>query len=145
MTGGASPPPKNCPVCGGKIWAMEDIPRLGWNEYDVPGRYRRHMTENHPVYAVWRRKMSMGYVVALVAVVFGLSFLGVGLAQYQVWSAQVGQIISLSAFPAAGVVMVIIWTFVQKGTKRFRERWHQEHGMRTGLQQNMEKQELFPD
>jgi len=81
----------------------------------------------------------------MVATVFGLSFLGVGLAQYQVWSAQVGQIISLSAFPAAGVVMVIIWTFVQKGTKRFRERWHQEHGMRTGLQQNMEKQELFPD
>ncbi len=89
--------------------------------------------------------MSMNYVIAMVAVVFGLSFLGVGLAQYQVWSAQVGQIISLSAFPAAGVVMVIIWTFVQKGTKRFRERWHQEHGMRTGLQQNMEKQELFPD
>ena len=99
MTGGASPPPKNCPVCGGKIWAMEDIPRLGWKEYDVPGRYRRHMTENHPVYAVWRRKMSMNYVIALVAAVFGLSFLGVGLAQYQVWSAQVGQIISLSAFP----------------------------------------------
>ena len=87
----------------------------------------------------------MNYVIALVAVVFGLSFLGVGLAQYQVWSAQVGQIISLSAFPAAGVVMVIIWTLVQRGTKRFREKWNQEHGMRTGLQQNMEKQEFFPD
>ena len=87
----------------------------------------------------------MNYVIALVAVVFGLSFLGVGLAQYQVWSAQVGQIISLSAFPAAGVVIVIIWTSVQKGTKRFREKWNQEHGMRTGLQQNMEKQELLPN
>ena len=87
----------------------------------------------------------MNYVIALVAVVFGLSFLGVGLAQYQVSSAQVGQIISLSAFPAAGVVIVIIWTFVQKGTKRFREKWNQEHGMRTGLQQNMEKQELLPN
>ena len=87
----------------------------------------------------------MNYVIALVAAVFGLSFLGVGLAQYQVWSAQVGQIISLSAFPAVGVVIVIIWTFVQKGTKRFREKWNQEHGMRTGLQQNMEKQELLPN
>lgn len=86
----------------------------------------------------------MNYVIAMVAVVFGLSFLGVGLAQYQVWSAEVGQIISLSAFPAAGAVLVIIWTFVQRGTKRFREEWNQERGMRTGLPQNTEKQELFP-
>src|SRR2546426_9431559 len=117
MTGGASPPPKNCPVCGGKIWAMEDIPRLGWKEYDVPGRYRRHMTENHPVYAVWRGRMSMKYVIALVAVVFGLSFLGLGLAQYYFCLAEVVQIISLSAFLAAGVVMDIILTIVQKVTK----------------------------
>ncbi len=102
------------------------------------------MTENHPVYAVWRRKMSISYIIAMGSVAFGLSLLGMGLAQYQVWSAEVGQIISLSAFPAAGAVLVIIWTFVQKGTKRFREKWNQEHGMRTGLPQNTEKQQLFP-
>jgi hypothetical protein len=40
--------------------------------------------------------------------------------------------------------MVIIWTFVQRGTKRFRERWNQEHGMKTGLQQNIEETGIVP-
>jgi len=88
--------------------------------------------------------MSMNYVIAMVAVLFGLSFLGVGLAQYEVWSAEVGQVISLSAFPVAGVVMVIIWTFVQRGTKRFREEWKQEHGVRTSLPEEYGQTEIVP-
>ena len=86
----------------------------------------------------------MSYIIATVVIVFVLSFVGVGLAQSQVWSVEVGQTISLSAFPIAGAVMVVIWMFVQRGTKRFREKWSQEHGMGTGPQQDIGETGIVP-
>jgi len=72
-----------------------------------------------------------------------LSWRGLGSVSGLVGASRADHIVV--SLPAAGVLIVIIWTFVQKGTKRFREKWNQEHGMRTGLQQNMEKQELLPN
>ena len=122
-----SPPPKNCPICGERIWSTDE-----GAFFDPPRwvRYNNHLDSTHPAFANWNRKTYLGYFAAFLTWVpcFGLA----------IWATQVSspdpaKIFAGLAFPAALSVMIIVWKVRQRGTRRFHELWNKERGAPTKL------------
>jgi hypothetical protein len=113
------PPPKNCPICREMIWSREDRTtlRVAWS------RYKLHVHTIHPEYEGWDRRLSWIYVVGIL-----LSLLPLSLLATQVASADLARFLALLALALLVVVIATVSLIRQRGKRRFRELWNQEHG-----------------
>jgi len=129
LVGGVTEP-QTCPLCGFQIWSVSDAPRdsRSWQKYDVPGRYFRHMNENHPDYWKWTRRLNREYLLVIFVPALAIITLAFMLYQYQIVSLDTARGVGFLAVPAVFLGVILVWIFVEfRGTKRFREAWKQEH------------------
>ncbi|HVH16212.1 MAG TPA: hypothetical protein VNA15_10915 [Candidatus Angelobacter sp.] len=110
----ASPPPKNCPVCGEGIWARGHT----MNIYQARHLYNVHVHTDHPEYERWNKRMKLNNLVTIVVAVF-LPSVG-----FLVSSINVASLFTVLLWGCAFVVGVAIWVTQRTGTRRFRDSWN---------------------
>jgi hypothetical protein len=114
-------PPKNCPICGTRVWSLKITQR----PYIARSLYDTHLYENHREYMRWNEKMSYYYAVSLL--------LFVGSAPIA-WLVQtfpaptfLAQLTVLLFWAAAFAVGIAIRLLKRRGKRRFRELWNEGH------------------
>ena len=112
------PPPKNCPICGARIWSREG----NMNVNQVRGLYNAHVHTNHPQYETWNKRVSLSYLITIVLAV------ALPAAAFQVTSNDFATLLTVLLWAATSVVGVGILVVQRKGRKRFRDLWNEEHG-----------------
>ena len=115
---GRDPPPKDCPICRERVWSGEDTRGI----YEAWQRYNVHVHTNHPEYERWNKRMSWNYAIAL------LPFFAGAVASTQVASTDVAGLFIILSLALASTVFAIVFVAKQKGKRRFRELWNEEHG-----------------
>jgi hypothetical protein len=115
----AGPPPRNCPICREQTWSREVPITVG----RARTLYRVHLQTKHPEYESWHRKISRNYLIALVLCLVPASVLAT-----QVRPVDLARFLSLLAIAPAFAVIAIISVILERGKRRFRELWNEEHG-----------------
>ncbi len=114
-----SPPPKNCPVCGERIWSTDE------GAYFVPPRWQRynnHLKSTHPEFARWNKRMILAYYIAV------LPFAGLSVLATLTAASNLRNLFFGLSFLSGFAVVIIIWSLRRMGTMKFHERWDKQHG-----------------
>jgi len=110
-------PRRDCPICGERIWPM-----IGLHGPVRTGS--EHVHTKHPDYQRWSRRTSFYYLIPLLLFVGSIPIAVLVSASVK----QLELFTILFSWLEALVVGATILSAKERGTKRFRESWLQEHG-----------------
>jgi len=112
-------PPRHCPICGEQLW-YDDRPWMS----TVWQRYTDHVHTSHLEFERWNRRMSWSYAFP------PLLFAAVSLVAVQLPSTMLEGTVVLLGLALSLTLWVTIMRMKERGKRRFRELWNQEHGRR---------------
>src|SRR5690348_5143970 len=122
MAGNPRSPPRNCPICGEKIWPREGVK---W-AYQAQSVYDTHVYENHREYGKWSYRTLFYYLIPV------LVFVGSAGAAWLVQALSAPNFLVVVTFFAfwalAFAAGVAVRLFRRRGTRRFHELWITDHG-----------------
>src|SRR5436309_8913431 len=115
--------PTSCPICKQRIWSGKMMTS------PVPRQlYREHLTQNHPDFARWDKRMSL-FLAPIIILVIASTLLFVG--SFAGDSLSSGTLVS-GLFFAFSLAVTPIFAFVRKrGKRRFQESWDAIHPIGT--------------
>jgi Flp pilus assembly protein TadB len=117
-TGTILPPPKKCPICRERIWSREDVTNI----HQAATLYNVHVHTNHSEYEGWNRKVSWAYLISIAL------FIIAPLLATMVSSADAARLLISLSWALAFATLVIVPVIKNRGRRRFRELWNEEHG-----------------
>src|SRR5260370_18785511 len=113
MMAGRRPPPRNCPICGERIWPREGV-RRSYAAWDL---YLGHVKENHREYWRWSSRTLFYYLIPV------LVFVGSAGAAWLVQALSAPNFLVVVTFfsfwALAFAAGVAVRLFRRRGTRRF--------------------------
>ncbi|TMI39431.1 hypothetical protein E6H21_09105 [Candidatus Bathyarchaeota archaeon] len=115
-------PPKNCPVCGERIWDEDRIAAYtAWEGSRLRKElYNLHVHRNHPQFEKWYRRTSFGHFIPIL-LLLGPAFAG------EFLPGTVGDLIFALSWGSGFAGFAIVFLIQRMGQRRLRDRWRAEH------------------